>query len=334
MKRPCLRAVALALALTFSAARAADTTTVFNEVMYHPAGVSGAEWIELHNQMAVDMDLSGWEITGGVNFTFPTDTTIAAGGYLVVSSDTAAVPGSVGPWTGSLDNSGETIRLKNLIGRTMDELSFSDSGRWPIGPDGSGATLAKLDPDGSGAEAEAWTASWQTGGTPNLRNFPDGLLLGPAQTLIGLGGEWIYQQGVDLGADWARTTYTAGAGGWEAGSGTFAFDETPPPTSVGTVLADPTTTAHPISYFQKVFAFTGDPARTQLSAQILIDDGAIVYLNGNEITRENMPAGVVTASTRAISAVGNASLATIPLPAEHLVAGMNTLSVSLHDAPP
>ncbi len=336
MKGPCLSPVALALALafTFPAARAVDTTTVFNEVMYHPAGAGGAEWIELHNQMAVDMDLSGWEITGGVNFTFPADTTIAAGGYLVVSSDAAAVPGSIGPWTGSLDNSGETIRLKNLTGRTMDELSFSDSGEWPVGPDGSGATLAKRDPGGSGAEPEAWTASWQTGGTPNQRNFPEGLLLGPAQTLIGPGDEWIYQQGVDLGANWAQTTYTAGAGGWQAGSGAFAFDETPPPIGVGTELADPTTTAHPVCYFQKSFVFTGDPTRTQLSAEILIDDGAVVYLNGNEIARQNMPGGVVTASTRAISAVGNAALATIPLPAEHLVSGMNTLSVSLHEAPP
>lgn len=332
MKILPLLAASLAFALT--TARASDTTTVFNEVMYNPAGMGGAEWIELHNEMAVNMDLSGWEITGGVNFTFPTGTTIAAGGYLLVSSNTASVPGSIGPWTGSLDNSGETIRLKNLSGRTMDELSYADGGQWPFGPDGSGATLSKRLPGGNSADPEAWTASWQTGGTAGVRNFPDGPLLGPPQTLIGLGSGWIYQQGADLGANWAQTNYTAGAGGWQTGTGAFAFDETPPPVSVGTVLLDPATTANPVCYLQKTFTFTGDPARAQLSAQVLIDDGAVVYLNGTEIARQNMPGGPVTAATRAVSAVGNAALATIPLPAQFLVAGSNTLSVSLHDAPP
>ena len=47
---------------------ALDSTVVFNEVMYHPAddpGAPGPEWIELHNQMAVDMDLSRWRLSGG-----------------------------------------------------------------------------------------------------------------------------------------------------------------------------------------------------------------------------------------------------------------------------
>ena len=38
----------------------ADSTVVFNEIMYHPATNEPAlEWIELHNQMAVSMDISG-----------------------------------------------------------------------------------------------------------------------------------------------------------------------------------------------------------------------------------------------------------------------------------
>ena len=41
----------------------ADSTVVFNEVHYHPADrESSLEWIELYNQMAVTMDLSGWRL--------------------------------------------------------------------------------------------------------------------------------------------------------------------------------------------------------------------------------------------------------------------------------
>ena len=46
-----------------------DSVVVFNEIMYHPAGnESQMEWIELHNQMAVDIDLSDWSIAGGIDF--------------------------------------------------------------------------------------------------------------------------------------------------------------------------------------------------------------------------------------------------------------------------
>ena len=64
-----------------------DSTVVFNEIMYHPADESGVEWIELHNQMAVDMDISGWRIDGGVSFDFPEGTVVPGQGYAVVASD-------------------------------------------------------------------------------------------------------------------------------------------------------------------------------------------------------------------------------------------------------
>ena len=35
-----------------------DSTVVLNEIMYHPANDGTPEWIELHNQMSVDMDRS------------------------------------------------------------------------------------------------------------------------------------------------------------------------------------------------------------------------------------------------------------------------------------
>lgn len=325
---------ALALWSGLLAAGAQDSTTVINEVMYHPAVPGGVEWIELHNQMSVNMDLSGWRITGGVNYTFAEGTTIPAGEYLVVASHPAGMPGAVGPWIGSLDNSGETIELENISGRTMDGLTYSDSGRWPVGADGSGATLAKRNQRGSGGRPESWVASWQIGGTPGARNFSDGLTLGPSTSLSQLGGSWRYLQGADLGANWAQNIYTAGAGGWQMGAGAFAFDEAPPPVSVGTVLADPSTQPNPICYFQKSFTFSGNPASVVLTARILVDDGAVMYLNGNEIHRQNMPAGPLGTTTRALTQVANASEITITLPSQYLLAGTNLLSVSLHEGPP
>ena len=69
----------------------ADSTTVINEVHYHPADESQTEWIELANTMSFDMDLGGWSLTGAVEYDFPPDTTIAAGRYLVVAADPSKV---------------------------------------------------------------------------------------------------------------------------------------------------------------------------------------------------------------------------------------------------
>jgi hypothetical protein len=66
--------------------------------------------------MAVDVDLSGWSIAGGVAFSFAEGTIIPGRGYLVV-----ALPGRtgcghgltnvLGPYTGHLSNSGEELNF-------------------------------------------------------------------------------------------------------------------------------------------------------------------------------------------------------------------------------
>lgn len=169
-----LRLLVLAAALTgTSLACARDAATVFNEVMYHAPG-SDVEWIELANLMSADMDLSGWRISGGIDYVFPEGTVIEAGGYVVVAGDPGSVPGALGPWSGRLANGGELIRLHNVSGRIMDELDYRDGGRWPVGADGSGASLARWREGFADSGPEAWVASREIGGTPGAPNFPAG----------------------------------------------------------------------------------------------------------------------------------------------------------------
>ena len=154
-------------------AAAGDSTTVFNEIMYHEPS-DEVEWIELANLMAVDMDLSGWRITGGIDFTFPNGTLITAGGRLVIANPPTAVAGALGPCSGRLANGGELLRLVNVSGRVMDDLDYRDGGRWPIGADGSGASLARRREGAAESGPEAWAASGKIGGTPGAANFPHG----------------------------------------------------------------------------------------------------------------------------------------------------------------
>ena len=156
----------------------ADSTVVFNEIHYHPAErESSLEWVELHNQMAVRMDLSGWRLAGGITHVFPEGTVIPGGGFLVIAADPAAlralgVTNGVGPFQGRLSNSGERLELRNNNDRLMDELAYGTDSNWPVAPDGHGPSLAKRRETDSTGIAGHWRPSAQNGGTPGARNFP------------------------------------------------------------------------------------------------------------------------------------------------------------------
>lgn len=154
----------------------ADSTVVFNEIMFHPRdGNEALQWIELHNQMAVDVDLSGWKLEGA-GYSFAEGTVLAGGGYLVIARNVPAFRAAngatnvLGPFTGSLDQGGEHLRLVNHNGRIMDEMTYGDEPPWPVGADGSGASLAKRHPQYGSANPTNWMASYLIGGTPGSNN--------------------------------------------------------------------------------------------------------------------------------------------------------------------
>lgn len=203
-----------------------DTVVVINEIQYHPptAGEEG-EWLELHNQQGVNVDISGWRLSGAVDFTFPAATIIQGGGFLVVARNPAlsGVPGAMGPWTGALDNRGETLRLRDNNDRIMDEVTYGDKGDWPIPPDGSGATLCKRSPDG-GPDAADWSFSPAAGGTPLALNFPPAP--SPVTTrAVSLVSPWKYRNsGADPGPAWNTPGFDDAA--WQDGESLFNYGGT------------------------------------------------------------------------------------------------------------
>lgn len=218
----------LALAAFSSGAPAlADSTVVFNEIMYHPAtSESSLEWVELHNQMAVNMDLSGWSIEGGIDFKFPEGTVLAGGGYLVVAISPAALAAAagytnaLGPFAGRLSNSGEILELRNNNRRLMDGVDYDTAGEWPVGPDGAGVSLAKINPNSASEPATNWTMSAQTGGTPGASNFPEIAETPTNVVLVNVDQSWKYQNsGGDPGAGWTAVDFDDNA--WPGGRALF-----------------------------------------------------------------------------------------------------------------
>jgi Concanavalin A-like lectin/glucanases superfamily/Lamin Tail Domain/CotH kinase protein len=189
-----LNPVAIAfLILSASACAGPEAVVTFNEIHYNPSATqTSGEWIELRNQHAVDVDLSGWRLDGGVDFVFPAGTKISGGGYLVIAANPGAFTAAtgvtaVGPFSNVLANEGERVTLKNRNGRVMDEVDYNDRWPWPVAADGSGATLAKISELTASTEPRNWRACLANGGTPGDYNFtaPAGALIaGPSPTAV------------------------------------------------------------------------------------------------------------------------------------------------------
>jgi Lamin Tail Domain/Domain of unknown function (DUF4457)/CotH kinase protein len=215
-----LFAILLTAARTL-AAPPADGVVVFNELNYHPTAGDAAEWIELSNLMTVNVDISGWSITGGVEFTFPNGTVIAGGAQLVIAKTPGAIPGALGPFAGALSNSSDKLTLLDRNNRLMDEFSYGDQGEWPAAADGSGATLAKRDPFTASSRSENWTFSAQPGGTPGALNFPPP----PPPTttrVIARHDIWKYDaSGSTPAVNWNTTAYDDSA--WNSGPAGLHF---------------------------------------------------------------------------------------------------------------
>lgn len=126
---------------------------VFSEIMYNPvdekAYDDNHEFLELYNRSDSQVDLSSWKLSGTVQFTFPSGTTLAPGAYLVLAKNKSALAAVssyqisasdiVGEYTGDLDNSGAVINLLNAENTLVESVEYHVDFPWPIGADGLGA---------------------------------------------------------------------------------------------------------------------------------------------------------------------------------------------------
>ena len=151
------------------------TGLTISEIMYHPpsrADGKNVEFIEIYNSQPYFEDISGYRLTGTVDYTFPTNTTIAAHSYLVVAPSPAdvqsvyGIAGVLGGFTNHLSNGSGTIRLRNKQAAVLIEVNYSGDPPWPAAADGTGHSLVLGRPSFGEGNPGAWDASDQVGGTP------------------------------------------------------------------------------------------------------------------------------------------------------------------------
>jgi hypothetical protein len=153
-------------------------------------------------------------------------------------------------------------------------------------------------------------------------------------TLVDMNGAWRYYDPYppfdqeDLGTAWRQLNYTE-VGSWGDGASIFWLnDPSAIPGEPGATLSQ---TPGLITYFRKGFNFQASRGGLKLYLTHIIDDGAVLYLNGAEEFRFNMPSPVVSYNTPASPAVGDPSrIGPIEVPANGIIAGSNVVAVELH----
>lgn len=209
----------------------ADAVVTFNEINYNPLVTQDNEWVELYNQMSVNIDMSGWQLANGISYTFPQGTIIPAKGTIIVAKSTGnpALSGAgivLGPFGGSLSNSGETLELRSRSNRIMDQVTYSDHGDWPVAADGAGATLAKKVPGSDSQVAASWTAGATIGGTPGAINFP-GVPVPIQRDFVTTSSTWKFSDtNVPPAAGWTNISFDDS--GWSSGAPVFGTAGTSP----------------------------------------------------------------------------------------------------------
>jgi hypothetical protein len=169
------------------------------------------------------------------------------------------------------------------------------------------------------------TTSTTTSSTTTTTSPP---VAGTETTPVPFGSVWRYHDlGEDLGTGWTTETHPDDT--WAAGPAPLGYGDN----DITTVVSygpDPTD-KHRTTYFRHQFDVAALPTTATIS--LVVDDGAVVHLNGTEITRDNMPAGTIDHLTYAATSIeGSAETAvrTFEVPTELLHLGVNTLAVEVH----
>ncbi|HEX2660285.1 MAG TPA: hypothetical protein VHU40_18515, partial [Polyangia bacterium] len=149
-----------------------------------------------------------------------------------------------------------------------------------------------------------------------------------ATLLVPRGSAWRYSDtGSDLGTAWLSPSYDDTS--WKLGAAQLGYGDGDEAT---TISYGPNPNARYITtYFRRTFVVTDPTQFSQLTLQLLRDDGAVAYLNGVEIARSNMPAGTIAASTLASSnSPDENNFLTYSASVGLLHAGTNVLQVEVH----
>jgi hypothetical protein len=185
---------------------------------------------------------------------------------------------------------------------------------------------------GSGSYALTARALDTTGlwGTSAVVNITVSAPVNPALLIAGRSAWKYLDDGSNQGTNWISLGYNDA--GWSQGLAPLGYGDGDEATVVRSNRTDNTRII--TTYYRKSFSI---PTATNFGAlflRLLRDDGAVVYLNGKEIYRDNMPGGTIGYSTLAVTNVSggqeSTNYVTATVSSAALRAGNNVIAVEIH----
>lgn len=148
-----------------------------------------------------------------------------------------------------------------------------------------------------------------------------------AETLMVTNATWrFFDTGADLGTAWRATNFNDSL--WNAGPAQFGFGDGDESTIIN---GGPSNARYITTYFRTTVVITNRSSLTNFAARLLRDDGAVVYVNGAEAFRQNMPGGVIVASTTAAAgALEESTFYPQAIPPALFIQGTNLIAVEVH----
>ena len=142
------------------------------------------------------------------------------------------------------------------------------------------------------------------------------------------GAIWKYfDQTNDLGTAWRSNIFNDSS--WRSGPAMLGFGDANGHWPTTTIASN----KQWATYFRRTFYLPDVSLVAALSARLMRDDGAVIYVNGAEVWRDNLPAGLITNTTPAVTNITGALEGlwlTNVLSSANLVNGTNLLAVEIH----
>jgi hypothetical protein len=303
--------------VALAAVSGADETTFFSSGV-SPALLregSNVLAVEIHQNVGTSTDLSfDLQLTGEaaaavnspptVSITAPSNNTSVAGpvDVLIVASASDS------------DGSVSLVEFFANAAKLSEDATSPYAFNWASAPVGT-YSLTAVATDNGGAVATS---------------APISLVItsAPSNVLVATGSVWKYlDNGTNLGTAWQAPSFDDST--WASGPGQLGYGDGDEATVVG--YGPDSNAKYITTYFRRAFDVASPSTFTYLTLRVLRDDGVVVYLNGTEAYRNNMPAGTIDYLTVALAAASdeNAFLST-PLSTNLLVVGRNVLAVEIH----
>ncbi|MGK0364930.1 MAG: hypothetical protein ACI85O_001990, partial [Saprospiraceae bacterium] len=268
----------------------------------------------------------------------------------------AEIPNHVNRWAGTMSNYGDGLpsveywetQVQNRIdfsyARTefmLDDVrdEFSLANYVELGTMSSPADAGYIEINNLKIPGSPWNGSYYKDLPFELNAVPlaghefEGWSLAVFEILIAEDSDWKYlDDGSNQGSDWRNIGFNDAS--WDTGAAELGYGDGDEETIVG--YGSDADNKYVTTYFRKTMNIENVADYTGLlSLRLRRDDGAVVYLNGEELVRSNMPAGEILFDTEAVNATAGAEEDTFfnfSFQNDELITGENVIAVEVHQA--